>query len=215
MTSSPETDQYPPVAVPRSLVFLASGWLFGSWVLAVGLRPPIQPSSLVFEPSARLFLASIVLGILVAWPLLRLSGPRQPRSRIATGLDLISLVVLIQIVLWPLRLMTSWSVEQTALIDALLVGWVILGGAFIAAAIPRGPVVRVAAMSSLLAWLIIPLPVAFTWSPLGMIWDTTAVHRDVVEEGRWLIAIWLWGLGGLLWATSDLWRVRSGTLKPS
>ena len=208
MTSSPETGPYPPVAVPRSLVFLASGWLFGSWVLAVGLHPPIQPSSLVFEPSARLFLASIVLGILVAWPLFRLSGPRQPRGRVATGLDLISLIVLIQIVLWPLRLMTSWSVEQTALIDALLIGWVTLGGVFIAAAAPRGPAVRVAAMSVLLGWLIMPLPFAFTWSPLGMIWDTTATHQDVVEQGKWLIVIWLWGLGGLLWATSDLWRVR-------
>lgn len=215
MRMSPEVTPRPPLVVPRGLVFLATGWLVGSWLLAVGLTRPIMPSSAVYEPGAHIFLCSMVVGVLVAWPLLRLSGPLLLRSHAVAMLDLVALAVLVQIVLWPLRLMTSWTVERAALIDALLLGFILVGGALIAMATARGGGVRVMASIALLAWLIVPLFIEPFLSPLGLMWEASSGSGEVVGAGTWVYVAFLGIAGGVLWALSGLSRVKSGTLRPS
>lgn len=144
--SKPEpnaADESPPsVVLPRALIFLASIWLIGSWVIAIGLKRPVQPSSSSYEPGVRLMLICLTTGLMIGWPLLRLSqiSTRLPMRQ--TILDLIVLLSMVQVVLWPLRLVTTWPVERTAAIDATITGWLLIFGAVIAAAIGsdrRGP----------------------------------------------------------------------------
>ena len=60
-------DPRPALPVPRGLVFAASGWIAVSWIIAIGVQPPLQPSSAVYTPAARMLLASMVIGGVVAF----------------------------------------------------------------------------------------------------------------------------------------------------
>ncbi len=121
------------IELPRGLILAASLWLVASWIASMGLRTPLQPSSASYTPGVRMMLICIVIGITIAWPLLRLSQsvPRFPLRQVL--LDVIVLLSLVQIVLWPLRLVTTWSPSRTLVIDATIAGWAILAGAFVAA----------------------------------------------------------------------------------
>ena len=124
-----------PLVLPRGLIFLASVWLVVSWMIAIGLRAPVQRSSASYTPGVRLMLLCLAIGLMIGWPLLRLSqkSPAYPLRQ--TVLDLVVLLGLTQVVLWPLRLVTTWPPARTAAIDATLAGWGLLVGAVIAAAI--------------------------------------------------------------------------------
>lgn len=131
-----------PFVLPRALIFLASIWLIGSWILSIGLRQPVHPASASFEPAVRLMLVCLATGLMIAWPLLRLSQSPTPYPFRQTILDLLVLLAMLQVVIWPLRVVTSWSVLRTASIDATLCGWVLIIGALITSALlsdRRGP----------------------------------------------------------------------------
>ncbi len=125
----------PPLLLPRGLILLACVWLIGSWLLSIGVRPPVEPSSASYTPGVRLMLVYIGIGLTIAWPLLRLSQSAVQRPIVQTVLDLIVLLSLIQVVIWPLRLVTPWTLSRTAALDATLVGWTALVGAIIASAV--------------------------------------------------------------------------------
>lgn len=112
----PRVSLAPPAAsppLPRGLIFLSSLWLVGSWLVAIGIQPPVQPSSASYTPGVRLLLDCIAAGVTVAWPLLRFSQPACAWPIRRAVLDLIVLAALIQIVVWPMRLVTPWSVART------------------------------------------------------------------------------------------------------
>lgn len=125
--------QRPPRPVPpRGLIFLASAWLVASWLLSLGIRPPVQTHAASYAPSVRSMLLAIVIGFSVGWPLVRLSGaPRAWPIRQAL-LDAIVLGCLAQVIVWPLRLVTPWLPERSAAIDLCLGGWAMLTAAFVA-----------------------------------------------------------------------------------
>ncbi len=125
----------PPILLPRGLILLACAWLIGSWLLSIGVRPPVEPSSASYTPSVRLMLVYIGIGLMIGWPLLRLSQSAVARPIMQTVLDMIVLLSLIQVVIWPLRLVTPWTLSRTAALDATLVGWTVLGGAVVASAV--------------------------------------------------------------------------------
>ena len=104
------------VRVPRGLLLLTCAWIFASWGVLLGFRPPIQPQAASYGPSIQLFFLLIALGIAIAWPLLRLSGPPLAPLR-QSFFDAIVIGAVVQLVLWPSRLLTLWSIERTALLD--------------------------------------------------------------------------------------------------
>lgn len=140
-----------PIILPRGLIFLASLWLMGSWLISIGVHAPIQPSSAAYTPGVRTMLLCVTLGLMIGWPLLRLSqSPHVPgyEGRVRshpiqqTLLDIVVLLGLMQVVVWPLRLVTNWSPARTAAIDATITGWMLLAGAVTASALMterRGP----------------------------------------------------------------------------
>lgn len=122
---------HPPL--PRGLIFLASLWLVGSWLVAIGIDPPVQPSAASYTPGVRLLLDCILVGVVFAWPMLRLSQPPSTWPVQWAALDALVLAALLQLVLWPMRLVTPWSVARTMGLDLVLLGWVALVGALVAA----------------------------------------------------------------------------------
>ena len=120
--------------LPRGLIFLASLWLIGSWALAIGLRTPVEPSSASYTPPVRMMLTCVMIGLMIAWPLLRLSQQPLRRPMTQAALDVIVLLSLVQVVIWPLRLVTPWSPQRMAAVDATIAGWLLLAGAVVAAA---------------------------------------------------------------------------------
>ncbi len=132
----------PPLVLPRGLIFLASIWLITSWMITIGIRAPVLPSSSSYTPGVRLMLLCVATGVMIGWPLLRLSESRPMYPIRRTLLDMMVLLGLVQVVVWPLRLVTTWTPIRTAAIDATLAGWTILIGAIVAGAIVttgRGP----------------------------------------------------------------------------
>ncbi|MBX3354903.1 MAG: hypothetical protein KF724_04315 [Phycisphaeraceae bacterium] len=122
--------------LPRGLILLASAWLFLSWIASMGIQPPLIAATSSYTPAVRLMILSSAIGAMVAWPLLRLSqGPTRTPWR-DTVLDLIVVLGMVNMVLWPLRLVTPWPPVRMALIMAMLAIGVLTVGAIVAAATP-------------------------------------------------------------------------------
>ncbi len=135
------------VEPPRGLVLLSAVWIAVSWLVSFGLRMPLQISAGALTPGVRSMLICCALGALVAWPMLRLcQAPSRTPVR-STLLDAATVLVLLQTVLWPLRLATTWVPARTALIDAVLAAQVLACCGIVSAALPwRSGLVRGAAM---------------------------------------------------------------------
>jgi len=128
-------------------VLLSAVWIAVSWLVSFGLRMPLQISAGALTPGVRSMLICCGLGALVAWPMLRLcqAPPRTPVR--STLLDAMTVIVLLQTVLWPLRLATTWVPARTALIDAVLAAHVLACCGIVTAALPwRSGIARGIAM---------------------------------------------------------------------
>lgn len=154
--------------LPRGLVLLASLWIFASWALCIGLRPPVAASLASFAPGIRLLMTSLAVGLCVAWPLLRLSGPRERWPMLRVAMDLVALAALTHVVMWPLRLATPWPPERLAMMDAILFAWVAIAGAVLSVAIASSdPRARTSAMAACLLIATLGLPLRLLAAGLG------------------------------------------------
>lgn len=164
------------IPLPRSLVFMATAWLVVSWAMTVGFHRPLQATSAAYEPGVQLMIGSLVAGLVLGWPLMRLSQPPAIAPVRQTALDLFVLIAMIQVVTWPLRLVTRWTVDRTLAIDLTLLGWLLLAAAILASAIGArraGP--RVLAMA-VLTGLCVAGPLIQLLSPPDWIGPPTLGH---------------------------------------
>lgn len=190
----------PHMVLPRALIFLGSLWLIGSWFLAIGIRPPVQPSAASYEPGVRLMLLCVTTGLMIGWPLLRLSQVPSPAPLRQTMLDLAVLLAMVQVVLWLLRLVTTWSPLRTAAVDAALAGWAILAGAVIAGAVgsPRSGPRHLAMIVCLAMCLLAPA--------LAVVGVMGGVDSITLIELSPLLAVRSLGDGGGAPLTMHQWR---------
>lgn len=136
------------MSLPRGLILLASAWLFLSWIATMGVHPPLIAATASYTPSVRLMMLASVTGALVGWPLLRLSQGATTTPLRDTALDLIVLLGMLNMVLWPLRLVTPWPVARMALLMGFITLGVLTVGAVVAAVTPsRRSWLRSAAMA--------------------------------------------------------------------
>jgi hypothetical protein len=201
----------PPLALPRALIFLASLWLIGSWFLAIGIRPPVQPSASSYEPGVRLMLLCVTTGLMIGWPLLRLSQSPSPAPLRQTLLDLAVLLAMMQVVIWLLRLVTTWPPMRTLAIDATLAGWAVLAGAMVAAAIgsrragPRNLAMLACLGLCLLAPALAVLGIMGSAHSMSLIeLSPLLAVRWLGDGGRTLLTIAEWRWIGLLWVAAGL-----------
>lgn len=200
------TSPTPPLELPRRLVFGASTWLAASWIVSIGIRPPVQPTSTTYTPAARMLVVAIMIGILIAWPLARLSAPQPRRPLMSAFLDTISLVVLTQIVIWPLRLVTTWSVERISTVSLeLLANTILVGGLLaIAGSARRG---ATATMLALVALIVVPAMIAlgmpidplFSPSPIVRAWAITSEGPGPLQPAVWSGALATALVGAMAW----------------
>lgn len=187
---SPSTPDDDALLLPRGLIFLASMWLIASWISSIGLRPPVQPSAPSYTPAVRLMIFLVSLGLLIVWPLMRLSEPPARWGVRRTLLDLVVLLSLTQVVVWPLRLVTAWSTGRTLLIDLTIVAWTGMIAAIVAVTLMREHASRWFAMALCLAlciggpaalWILRPIAPALagdlTASTVERFGALTSIHR--------------------------------------
>ncbi len=88
----------------------------------------------VIRAAARMLLAIIAAGIIIVWPMVRLSQEPDPRPLIGPILDIVVLLVPIQAIIWPQSLpwLGNWSLSVIAAVGATLAAWSVLIGALIA-----------------------------------------------------------------------------------
>ncbi|MFM1867333.1 MAG: hypothetical protein RL591_741 [Planctomycetota bacterium] len=123
-----------PLFVPRGLVVLSALWIFTAWITLFGFSPPVQAQSSSYGPSIQLLFATIGVGIAIAWPMLRLAGRASQEPLTQSIFDGLAILVLLQVVLWPLRLVTAWSLSRTIALDVMLALTIVSTGALLSLA---------------------------------------------------------------------------------
>lgn len=112
---------------------LSAGWIFASWIALFGFHPPVQPQAASYGPSIQLLFILLGVGISIGWPLLRLSGRPSAVPVAQAALDGVSIFVLVQVVVWPLRLVTNWTLPRTIVVDAAIAAAIATSAAVLAA----------------------------------------------------------------------------------
>lgn len=128
----------------RLVVLLWTIYLTLAWLTLTGFQGRIDPGSL------RLMLIASVVGLVTLWPALRLSQmhgypsalqsvhPGLPVTSLGRAIawelltDWICLVVVLQLVIWPIRFTAGWSGEQALWIAAVALAWSLMAGAITA-----------------------------------------------------------------------------------
>ena len=201
-------DPRPALPIPRGLVFAASGWIAASWIIAIGVQPPLQPSSAVYTPAARMLLASMVIGGLVAWPLFRLSTGGNRRPIASALLDLATLVALFQIVVWPLRLVTSWPADRTLLVDLHGIAWLASIAGVLASVAAREGGARAWTMTVFVLGLVLPPVLVITLglpgdlariSPLVEVWNIASAGPAEIAPGDWRRVAIEFAVAAVIW----------------
>lgn len=124
------SDDTRPDPPPRGLLMLAAAWILLSLLIAFGTKPPILPLASSYGPAIRVAIIAMAAGVVVGWPLLRLTLPARRWPRRGVLLDLAVILGAIQVSVWPMRLAAGWSIERTLAIDACLGGWALVAAVF-------------------------------------------------------------------------------------
>ena len=217
--TTPSISQYPdsaPTPLPRGLILLACLWISGSWLENIGIRTPIQPVAQEYTFSLQMLCCSLMIGIVVGWTLMRLSVTRFVRPIRQSLLDIGVVTSGILVTIWPLRLLSTWSVEQTVLLSALLFGWTwLVGGVVCLGASSRSGLLRAALILS--AFVLVGLEVVLPesgrlswWRPLDLVLRFTEANRSGVAggspEGAGVAVAQLLLAGSGLWLLVIGWR---------
>ena len=125
-------DQHGYVASSRVVVLAWCYWLLGSWIIVLWAGPRL--------PIANAMMIASVAGMMLMWPALRLSQDTPVRAGnftplnpgLSVFLDWLCLVFVYQAVLWPLKMLSGWTVSQTFWLGLAVAGWGGLTGALVA-----------------------------------------------------------------------------------
>ena len=176
------------IPLPRGLILLSCLWITGSWIENIGIRTPIQPIAEDYSYGLRMLCSSMMIGITLGWPLLRLGVGRFIKPVRQTALDILVVVSGILVTVWPLRLLSTWTLEQTLLISGLLVNWTLLSGAIIClGAASRNGLARALLIAGLFGFIgigaMLPDAAALTWwRPLDLMLQVTLPESAYLQN---------------------------------
>jgi hypothetical protein len=117
----------------------AAAWIlfvFLATVLSVGAVGVFGILSTdVYRPAARGLLEVVTIGIVILWPMVRLSQEAPERALRSIAIDVLIVVVPAQVVIWPQALawMAAWPPNVVAAVSLLISGWGVLIGGLMAA----------------------------------------------------------------------------------
>lgn len=183
---------YPEKLISRTLLLSWCGWLMASWLLCLAAFPPRATELNVARsaldqaqrhlPAVRGTLVAAIIGISLVWPALRLTQQKTDRPALRCAGDLLSMLLVLQVVIWPLRVLVHWTIWQTVWIDLVIIGWSLPIGLWVYLGLRRaGSAVRLLAMVMCLATLIGPpmvgviidQPSLAAVNPIAVLWNIT------------------------------------------
>jgi len=118
---------------PRVFALFWSVYLMGSAMLTLfAIGSASIPTAAQYQIGSASMITMIAVGSTLLWPLVRLSqaSPEHPVG--ATLADMFVLLAPMQIVIWPLPLLTHWPLEIVAGLSGLLAAWTLLIGVIVA-----------------------------------------------------------------------------------
>ena len=166
-------------------ILAATTLCFAPLAFSLGMDP------LASRFAGRMLLITLAAGIAILWPVVRLSQARPAcGGLLASWQDIVVIFIPLQAALWPLALVTEWSLGTLAAVDALLFAWAwTIGGvlglalgprhgrSLSADAVPgdtRGPY---AGVLVLILLVVLGVPIAAAFRPISLI---TPVRPDTV-----------------------------------
>lgn len=121
-------------AEPRPLAFMWTVYLFTATAMTFAAISGVGGLTLdVYRPALRVLLMSAAAGVVLVWPMIRLSqtGPLDhPAS--ASLKDLFAVIVPLQAIIWPQWLLASWPVSVIAGLAGTLTAWGVLTAGILA-----------------------------------------------------------------------------------
>lgn len=124
---------------PRVFAFIWTIFLMAATMLTfLSVGPGGIGTSTVYRPAARALIVTLIVGIVLLWPMVRLSQARPVAGGFtAMRQDLFVILVPVQAVVWPQVILGGWSILRMTALDALLISWASLTGALLAIALGR------------------------------------------------------------------------------
>ncbi|MCC6676224.1 MAG: hypothetical protein IT436_03690 [Phycisphaerales bacterium] len=121
-------------AEPRPLAFMWTLYLFTATAMTFAAITGVGGLTLdVYRPALRILLMTVAAGVIVVWPMIRLSqtGPAEHPAAAALK-DLFAIVVPLQAIVWPQWLLASWPVSVIAGLTGTLTAWAVLASGILA-----------------------------------------------------------------------------------
>jgi len=183
-------------------------WLLGTWAGSLWIDSA--------QPATRWMLMGSVIGLMVIWPMARMSMDADTRS--STGrlmfCEWLTLITIFQAVVWPLSVTARWEIEQTLWLDLAVVAWSLLTALLVATGV-RSPWAAHRCLVALLCVLLLvgePALLMLTsldlnaapdevWvmhiSPIQTVW---ALAQTPIEwnSGPWRANVVIMGMGAIV-----------------
>lgn len=97
-----------------------------------------------YGPAARIMLVVVAVGMIVLWPMTRLSQASPRGNSVTPALaDLLVVQLPVQIVVWPLYVLANWPLDIVMVVSAVFGAWGVLTGGLLALALGGNPVTLV------------------------------------------------------------------------
>lgn len=121
-------------AEPRPLAFMWTLYLFTATAMTFAAITGVGGLTLdVYRPALRILLMTVAAGVIVVWPMIRLSqtGPAESAA-VASLKDLFAIVVPLQAIVWPQWVLAAWPVSVIAGLAGTLTAWAVLASGVLA-----------------------------------------------------------------------------------
>lgn len=181
--------------ISRRLVMAWSAWLLISWVVCLMVSPAhtdaiygtLSEYAERYTPAACWLLQSAVVGFGLVWPAYRLGQARRSKAAVRTFRDMICILLVLQVVIWPMRMLMMWTLSQTLVLQLAFLVWVMTIGLWVyigcrGAGAGRRILAMILCAITLFGgpmWSSVFSQVeAVQWSPLGMIWTISRAIGD-------------------------------------
>lgn len=200
----------------------------GLALASIGFRGQVPVD--VYRPVVQMLLVTVGVGIVLIWPLVRLSQTRPAVSGAwAAMMDYFVVILPVQAIVWPQTWLTGWTLEVIGAIAVMLAGWGLLVAGLLAwalgpgtgrdertrvagSAVWMGVIIGLVAVGPLLGQAMGGIgPGASGQGGWGLTSPLTGVHAlttglpvggmgGSVMTGRWSMIVAPGAVGGAVWA---------------
>jgi hypothetical protein len=196
-------------AVSRHLLLGWLVWLLISLTVNLAIDSPLSVwTNDTLRPAVRGLTQSIVIGLVLVWPVWRLSQRRDPQPGYQTATDLFVLLLTAQIPLAGMMVWAAWPPRHLLLVDLIVVTYTCASAVLLWLGWRHGGFLARAAAAMgcgallLAGWAAFALgasPELALWSPNSLLWALAHPLTELpAEQVLWRAAV-VGGAAGALW----------------